>query len=428
MFFAMKDGDVEGLLLYGQNPAVGGQNAALQRGAMERLKWLVVRDMFETESAAFWKREGADPHAIGTEVFFLPVAGVAEKRGTFTNTMRLVQFHEKAVEPPGDARSDLTFTYELGKRLKALYAGSTNPLDRPILDVTWDYESDDARERERGEPDVEKIMREINGYHAETGAHLRDSHELRDDGTHGVRRVDLHRHVPGARAQPDAAPHRGPKRIPRRLSGRGPGPTTCARCTTARPPTRRGNRGATRKKLIWWDEAGAPLDRRRRAELPRGNGAVVPRAGRRARRSGRRRRRAVRDARVRTLRDLRRERNRGWADADALRAARVARRQRAVSERAVQSGAQGMAQARQSVSRDRRPEISVRRHDVPADRAPRVGRDEPATAVAGGAAARGVLRDLTGARGGEEHPQRRLGDRGDRARRHRGARARHRPR
>jgi formate dehydrogenase major subunit len=183
MFFAMKDGDVDGLLLYGQNPAVGGQNAALQRGAMERLRWLVVRDMFETESAAFWKREGADPHAIGTEVFFLPVAGVAEKCGTFTNTMRLVQFHEKAVEPPGEARSDLAFTYELGKRLKALYAGSTNPLDRPILDVTWDYESDDVRERERGEPDVEKIMREINGYHIGTGAHLRDSHELRDDGT-----------------------------------------------------------------------------------------------------------------------------------------------------------------------------------------------------------------------------------------------------
>ncbi|MDB5043512.1 MAG: Formate dehydrogenase alpha subunit [Candidatus Eremiobacteraeota bacterium] len=183
MFFAMKDGEIEGLVLYGQNPAVGGQNAALQRAAMERLRWLVVRDMFETESAAFWKREGADPTAIGTEVFFLPVAGVAEKEGTFTNTMRLVQYHDKAVEPPDDARSDLAFTYELGKRLKALHADSIDPLDRPILDLTWDYESDDPGERARSEPSVNKIMREMNGFRIATGEHLRDASELRDDGT-----------------------------------------------------------------------------------------------------------------------------------------------------------------------------------------------------------------------------------------------------
>jgi formate dehydrogenase major subunit len=254
MFFAMKDGDVEGLVLYGQNPAVGGQNAALQRGAMERLKWLVVRDMFETESAAFWKREGADPHEIGTEVFFLPVAGVAEKCGTFTNTMRLVQFHEKAVEPPGDARSDLAFTYDLGKRLKALYAGSTNPLDRPILDVTWDYESDDARERERGEPDVEKIMREINGYHAETGAHLRDSHELRDDGTT----------VCGAWIYTGMFPEPG-RNLTRRRTADPANPVspewawawpnnvrTLYNRASADPA---GKPWSERKRLVWWDES-----------------------------------------------------------------------------------------------------------------------------------------------------------------------------
>lgn len=183
MFFAMKDGEVDGLILYGQNPAVGGQNAALQRGALERLKWLVVRDMFETESAAFWKREGAEPAEIATEVFFLPAAGVAEKGGTFTNTMRLVQYHDKAVEPPGDARSDLGFTYDLGKRLKALYATSTRPVDRPLQDLTWSYESDDPHERALDEPDVEKVMREINGYHVATGEHLQSADELRDDGS-----------------------------------------------------------------------------------------------------------------------------------------------------------------------------------------------------------------------------------------------------
>ena len=98
MFFTMKDGGIEGLILWGQNPAVGGQNAALQRAAMGQLKWMVCQDLFETESAAFWKREGVDPATIGTEVFFMPAAAIAEKAGTLTNTMRLVQFHEKAVD------------------------------------------------------------------------------------------------------------------------------------------------------------------------------------------------------------------------------------------------------------------------------------------------------------------------------------------
>ncbi len=183
LFFAMKDGDVEGLMLWGQNPAVGGQNAALQRAAMGQLKWLVCQDLFETESAAFWKREGVDPATIGTEVFFMPAASVAEKAGTFTNTQRLVQFHEKAVDPPGEAHSDLAFCYGIVKRLKALYRDSTNPLDRPILDITMDYESDDPHERAREEPDVEKIMREINGYTVADGVQLKSFTELKDDGT-----------------------------------------------------------------------------------------------------------------------------------------------------------------------------------------------------------------------------------------------------
>ena len=183
MFYAMKDGDVEGLILWGQNPAVGGQNAGLQRAAMGKLKWLVVRDIFETESAAFWKREGVRPEEIGTEVFFMPAAAIAEKAGTLTQTMRYVQFHDKAVDAPNDARSDLGFCYQLGLRLKALYARSSRAIDRPLLDMTWDYESDDPHERDLGECDPEKVMREINGYHVETGKHLRGFAECQDDGS-----------------------------------------------------------------------------------------------------------------------------------------------------------------------------------------------------------------------------------------------------
>ena len=69
-----------------------------------------LRDAEET--AAFWEE---DPDAIDTEVFFFPAASYAEKEGTFTNTQRLLQWREKAVDPPGDARSELHFVVDLGR-------------------------------------------------------------------------------------------------------------------------------------------------------------------------------------------------------------------------------------------------------------------------------------------------------------------------
>ena len=77
---------------------------------------------------------------IPTEVFFLPAAAHTEKDGSFTNTQRLLQWHHKAVEPPGDCRSDLWFVYHLGRqRPRAAGADSTDPQGPPALDLTWDY-------------------------------------------------------------------------------------------------------------------------------------------------------------------------------------------------------------------------------------------------------------------------------------------------
>ena len=59
--------------------------------------------------------------------------------GTYTNTQRLIQWHDRAADPPGDARSDLWFTVHLGLRLKQLYAASTLERDRPIQALTWNY-------------------------------------------------------------------------------------------------------------------------------------------------------------------------------------------------------------------------------------------------------------------------------------------------
>ncbi len=181
--FAMKDGTVNGYFVIGQNPAASGQNTELVCAALERLEWMVNVDSYETETASFWNRDGADPASIATECFFIPAATILEKEGTMTNTNRLLQWHDKAVAPAGSSVSDAWFVYQLGKRLKALYADSADPKDRPILDMTWDYEHEDEPERVRGEPSAHKVLREINGYWTGTGEHVAGFTDLRDDGS-----------------------------------------------------------------------------------------------------------------------------------------------------------------------------------------------------------------------------------------------------
>src|SRR5690606_29822626 len=116
---------------------------------------------------------------IATEVFFFPCAAHVEKDGTFTNTDRLLQWHEKAVEPPGDARSDLWFAYHLGKRLKALYADSEEEKDRPIRALTWDYPEIGPD----SEPAAEAILQEINGFEVDGRRPVSSFQELKDDGS-----------------------------------------------------------------------------------------------------------------------------------------------------------------------------------------------------------------------------------------------------
>ncbi|MGH7322102.1 MAG: molybdopterin-dependent oxidoreductase, partial [Candidatus Rokuibacteriota bacterium] len=126
---------VKGFIVMGQNPAVDSPNAKMTRGALRNLDWMVIVDLFETDTAAVWKEPGIDPKSSRTEVFFIPSAPAAEKDGSLTNTMRLVQWHVKAVDPPGDARSDAAFIVDVGSRLKKLYADSKARKDRPVLDL-----------------------------------------------------------------------------------------------------------------------------------------------------------------------------------------------------------------------------------------------------------------------------------------------------
>jgi formate dehydrogenase major subunit len=189
MFVAMNDGKVKGMLLIGQNPATS-LNARLERAGLRKLEWLVVKDNWLHESAMFWKdapevKSGqVRPQDIKTEVFFFPSAQVAESEGSFTNTQRMLQWHYKAAEAPGSCRSDLWFTYQLGRRLKKLYADSRAPRDEGFRRLVFDYEHDDDGERRRGEPDARKLLKEINGYYSDDPSrHVAGFGDLKDDGS-----------------------------------------------------------------------------------------------------------------------------------------------------------------------------------------------------------------------------------------------------
>ncbi len=235
-FTEMMDGKLEGLFVMGQNPAVGAQHARLERKALSRLKWLVVRDLVEIETASFWydspevRRGELRTEDIETEVFLFPCAGHAEKEGAFTNTQRLLQWREKAVEPPGDAKSEAWFIHQLALRLKAKAEASDDPRDAPLRALDWWYPED-----EHGEPVMPAVLAEINGWRVEQG-----------DSEQGlVHPVDRH-----------GRPHHGPQlpgfvRAPRRRLDRVRLLDLLRRVRTGRREPRRGaqGRGPLRPRL-----------------------------------------------------------------------------------------------------------------------------------------------------------------------------------
>lgn len=250
----MQDGKMEGLFIMGQNPAVGAPNAKLQRTALSKLKWLVVRDMVEIETASFWydspeaKNGELPPENIATEVFLFPAAGTAEKAGTFTNTQRLLQFRRKAVEPPGDARSEAWFIYHLGKRLRQKARDNSQPRNAGLRALTWDY----SLEGPNGEPDAEDVLREINGYTVTNHNQLQHITDLKNDGSTAC----------GAWIYcgvfPAEGRNRANERTPKDSLGHGWGfawPNDCRiiyNRASARPD---GQPWSERKKLVWWDAA-----------------------------------------------------------------------------------------------------------------------------------------------------------------------------
>ncbi len=104
MLHAILNGEVFGMYIEGENPAMSDPNQNHAREALAKLEHLVVQDIFLTETAGF-----AD--------VILPASAFYEKTGTFSNTDRRVQMGRQAVTPPGDAKQDLWIIQEIAKRL-----------------------------------------------------------------------------------------------------------------------------------------------------------------------------------------------------------------------------------------------------------------------------------------------------------------------
>ncbi len=157
LFQALHAGKIKGMLIMGQNPAVSGPNARMERKSLGNLDWMVVMELFETETAGFWHAPGVNPKDVKTEVFLLPAADALEKAGSIVTSGRLIQWRPAVARAPGDAKYDIWILDRLYKAVKQAYAGSTAAKDRPILELNWDYGDP---------PDPERVAMELNGYWA----------------------------------------------------------------------------------------------------------------------------------------------------------------------------------------------------------------------------------------------------------------------
>lgn len=130
---AIHDGEINGMYVEGENPAMSDPNQHHAREALAVLNHLVVQDIFFTETAGF-----AD--------VVLPASAFPEKTGTFTNTDRRVQLGRQAIDPPGDAKQDLWIIQEIARRmgLDWNYAGPSEVFNEmrqvmgSIRGITWE--------------------------------------------------------------------------------------------------------------------------------------------------------------------------------------------------------------------------------------------------------------------------------------------------
>src|SRR6266542_3689676 len=155
-----KEPGPEGFISFGMNPVGLGPNSKKWIAAISKLKWMVIVENVETESAQFWKapKEYDPPPAsqIQTEVFLLPAADFAEKDGTFTNSARWIQWKWKALDPPGLAKTDQEILARIFLAVRDLYKKEGGALPEAVANISWSYTNP-------VEPDLSDVLKEING-------------------------------------------------------------------------------------------------------------------------------------------------------------------------------------------------------------------------------------------------------------------------
>ncbi len=155
-----KEPGPEGFISFGMNPVGLGPNSKKWIAALSKLKWLVLVENVETETASFWKapKDYDPPEAskIPTEVFLLPAADFAEKDGSFTNSARWIQWKWKALDPPGQAKSDQEIVARIFLAVRDLYKKEGGALPEALTNLSWSYTNP-------VEPDLGDVLKEING-------------------------------------------------------------------------------------------------------------------------------------------------------------------------------------------------------------------------------------------------------------------------
>ena len=273
----------------GENPAVGSaQRRAAARRRWRKLDWLVVRDLVEIETAAFWHdapgdRAGRAAHRGHRHRGVLPARRRAHREG------RHLHQHPAAAavaRQGGRAAGRLPLGAVVHVPPRPAHARAARRLDRrrsdrPILDLTWDYPTAGParRARRRGRAAARSTAATADG------TLVADvPRSSKDDGSTACG-CWIYCGLLRRRRQPDrAAQARHASRTGSRPSGAGRGRRTAASSTTAPPPTPTGRPWSERKRYVWWDADAGQVDGLRRPRLPGRQAARLP-AARRTRRA-----------------------------------------------------------------------------------------------------------------------------------------------
>lgn len=170
-FEMMDQGQMFGYFCQGFNPLLSFPDRGKITRSLSKLKYLVVMDPLETETARFWENHGefndVDSASIETEVYQLPTSCFAEDEGALVNSGRWLQWHWPAQNLPGQAKHDTWIMAQIHLKLKQLYQEEGGKFPDPILNLHWPY-------ADPNEPKADEIARELNGYAVET---LRDPND-----------------------------------------------------------------------------------------------------------------------------------------------------------------------------------------------------------------------------------------------------------